>query len=124
MTKRLLTDSAVSVKIANDHLWREPVANLHVTSFRIVSGILEELLELLKQPGGFLDILRAANGFRQYSLADVGRGEVTTISVWDSAQDAEAVSGVVGAWMQENLSGKVEMTYMAIGDVALLEDMG
>ena len=100
------------------------MANLHVTSFRIVSGTLEELLELLKEPGGFLDILRAANGFRQYSLADGGHGEVTTISVWDSAQDAEAVSGVVGEWMRENLGGRVEMTYMAIGDVALLEDMG
>lgn len=100
------------------------MANLHVTSFKIASGTLEELLELLKHPGGFLDTLRAANGFRQYSLADVGGGEVTTISVWDSAQDAEAASGVVGAWMQKNLSGRVEMTYMAIGDVALLEDMG
>jgi len=100
------------------------MANIHVTSFRIVSGTLDGLLKLLKEPGGFLDMLRAAKGFRQYSLADVGRGEVTTISVWNSAQDAEAVSGAVGAWMQENLSGRVEMTYMAVGDVALLEDMG
>ncbi len=100
------------------------MANLHVTTFRVASGTLTELLDLMRQPGGFVDILRAAPGFRQYGLADLGTGEVTSISIWDSAADADAVSPTILAWAQSQLAGRLEMTYMAIGDLALLEGPG
>ena len=94
--------------------------NLHVNSFRITKGTFDELLATLQAPGGLVDILRAAEGFIRYGIVDLGSGELTTISVWTSGDAAAAASPLVVDWMRTHLADRIEGTYMAVGDFALL----
>ena len=97
----------------------ESSRNVHITTFRLSSGSVAELVDLIIRPGNLADILRAADGFCSYDIVDIGDGRITSMSVWTSPAAAEAVRTPVAHWMRDNLVDRAEMTDMAIGPLAL-----
>ena len=67
---------------------------------------------------GMLPIFREQSGFRAYSLAEMG-GEVVSLSVWDSAEDADAASRLAAGWIAQNLAGALDLREARMGELLM-----
>jgi hypothetical protein len=95
------------------------VKNVHIVAFRVTSGTVRELVELIEEPGSLADILRSADGFCAYDIVDAGDGMTTSISTWMSSSDAEAARPVVAQWMRDHIADGVQMIAMTVGDLVI-----
>ena len=55
-------------------------------------------------PGGLADVFRASPGFVAYTFAHLGDGTNCSISVWTSAESADAAMAAAGTWTAANIS--------------------
>lgn len=68
--------------------------------------------------------IRHAPGFVSYALLDVGCGELTSISVFESRLELDAGDQIIGAWIAEHLP-KLQRTPTSteIGEIILQRGM-
>jgi hypothetical protein len=67
---------------------------------------------------GMLPIFRDQPGFRAYSIAESG-GEIISLSVWDTAEDAEAANAVAADWIRENLADRLDLRDVRTGELLM-----
>jgi len=72
--------------------------------------------------GGMLDTFRLEPGFRRYEVADIGDGELLSVSLWQSRASAERGVALARKWVAANLAGKIELESNRVGDVAFTAD--
>ena len=72
---------------------------------------------------GMLPILEAQPGFRAYSLAATG-DEVVSLSVWDTAEQAESANAAAASWVAENIADQIELVDAKVGEVLLSTTLG
>jgi hypothetical protein len=72
---------------------------------------------------GMLPIFEATPGFRAYSLAD-SDGEVLSLSVWETADAAEAAHELAADWIGENMAGELELLERRTGELLLGTALG
>ena len=91
--------------------------HMRVATYRLKGGsTFEEIAEAAR--GGMLDTFRLESGFRRYEVANVGDGELISISLWESRESAERGVALAREWVGENLAGKIDLESNRIGDVA------
>ena len=88
--------------------------HVRVASYKITSGNAAEIAELAQ--GGMLPIFRSHDGFLGYSLLEVNGGEVISVSVWQSHQDAEEATALAAEWVAKNLADRVSLEWSGVGD--------
>ncbi len=94
---------------------------IRVATYRLKSGTtFEEVADAAK--GGMLDSFRLEPGFRRYEVADLGDGELISVSLWESRGAAEHGVALARAWVAENLAERIELVSNRIGDVAFTAD--
>src|SRR5438105_11151446 len=72
-----------------------------IRCYRLAQGSLDELARLVDM--GFADLIGAQPGFVSYEFVDCGDGEVTTISLFREALQAETSRDLAQRWTEENL---------------------
>jgi len=91
--------------------------HMRVATYRLNEGTtFEEIAEAAR--GGMLDTFCLEPGFRRYEVADIGDGELISISLWESRESAERGVDRAREWVGENLSGKIDLESNRVGDVA------
>jgi hypothetical protein len=85
------------------------------------SGDAHELAQRAEE--GMLPIFRAQPGFKAYSLATAG-DEIISLSVWDSAEQAEAANAAAAGWVAENMADSIELIDAKVGEVLLSTTLG
>jgi hypothetical protein len=73
-----------------------------IRRYRLKRGAMEELAGRVDE--GFAEEICTRPGFVSYELVDCGHGEVTTISLFGEAHQAEASRQLAGRWIEENLT--------------------
>jgi heme-degrading monooxygenase HmoA len=73
-----------------------------IRRYRLRQGPMEELARRIDN--GFADEIRAQPGFVSYEFIDGGEGEVTTLSIFREADQAEASRELARRWTEESLS--------------------
>ena len=58
-----------------------------------------------------------------YSLAATG-DEVVSLSVWDTAEQAEAANAAAASWVAENIADRIELVDAKIGEVLVSTTLG
>lgn len=86
-----------------------------------VTGDIHELAR--KAEAGMLPIFQAQPGFKAYSLAS-SEGEILSLSVWESADNAEAASAAAADWIAENIADRIELKEVRIGEILLSTTLG
>ncbi len=86
------------------------MSHLRVATFDVISGTLEDLVEVIKQPGSFVDICHALPGFKSYSLLEVSPTQVMSISVWETHEEAEEAIAASAEWVAVNMADTVKRT--------------
>jgi hypothetical protein len=73
-----------------------------IRRYRLTRGAMEELANRVDE--SFAEEIRTQPGFMSYEFIDCGEGEITTISLFDEANQAEASRELAERWTHENLS--------------------
>lgn len=91
--------------------------HIRVATYRLKAGAkFQEIADEAK--GGMLDTFRLEPGFRRYEVADIGDGELVSISLWESREAAEHGVELAKEWVSANLAGRIELVSNRVGDVA------
>lgn len=79
--------------------------HVRIATYKQTAGTFEELSRMIQAPGGLADVFRATPGFVAYTFADLGDGTNCSISVWGSAEAADAATAAARTWTAANISG-------------------
>jgi hypothetical protein len=91
-----------------------------IATYRI-SGDPHELAR--KAEEGMLPIFQAQPGFRAYNLA-VSGDILTSMSAWDTAEEAEAATPAAASWIAENIADEIELVDIRIAEILLATALG
>jgi hypothetical protein len=72
---------------------------------------------------GMLPIFQAAEGFKAYSVAAT-EDEIWSMSVWETAEQAEAANGLAAGWVAENLADSITVTETHVGELMISTTLG
>jgi hypothetical protein len=93
--------------------------HLRVATYKINKGSFQEIADTAKT--GMLKTFQGTPGFIRYGLADIGDGNVMSISLWRTHAEAEASVPVAATWVRENLNDRIELKSNQVGDLAFFE---
>ncbi len=83
--------------------------------YKFAPGKADEALS--KAEKGMFAIYREQPGFVSYHLVKTGPDAGVSISTGESAQQAEAASGLAAGWVRENIAPLVETVWNHTGEV-------
>ena len=86
-----------------------------IATYRI-SGDPPELAR--KAEEGMLPIFQARPGFRAYILV-VSGDILTSMSAWDTVEEAEAATPAAASWIADNIADDIELVDIRIGEILL-----
>lgn len=89
-----------------------------IAFFRLRSGSFEQVVDVVKSPGGLLEIFRGRPGFLSYELIETSSGLVS-VSRWDIAKHADAASQVAASWAADHISDLVRLEQSDVGEIVL-----
>src|SRR5207244_2342775 len=81
------------------------VAHTVIRRYKVDPGNVDEIISRAKQ--GFVPLISKAPGFRRYTMADAGGGELLTISTFETRQAALDSVRLAADWVKENLASLV-----------------
>src|SRR5438093_12503509 len=90
--------------------------HVRVATYGITKGTFEDLAGRAKT--GMLPKFQQQPGFIRYGVADVGGGNLLSISLWDTHEQAEAAAPVAAEWVKDNMAGELELRTNQTGDFA------
>ncbi len=82
-----------------------------IRQYRVSARDTDEIVRLVQS--GFVPIIRAVNGFREYHLIAGNNGELTTVSLFDNQASAEESARKASGWVQQNLAQYLQGTPQA-----------
>ena len=78
--------------------------HIRIATYQQTDGTFEDLCAVIQAPGGLADVFRASPGFVAYTFADLGDGTNCSISVWTSAEAADAAVAAARTWTAANIA--------------------
>jgi heme-degrading monooxygenase HmoA len=91
--------------------------HVRVATYRLMGdAAFTEIADAAK--GGMLDTFRMEPGFLRYEVADLGEGQLISISLWESRDAAERGTAAAREWVGQHLAGRIELVSNQIGDLA------
>jgi hypothetical protein len=78
--------------------------HIRIATYKQTAGTFEALCAVIQAPGGLADVFRASLGFVAYTFANLGDGNNCSISVWTSAEAADAAMAAAGTWTAANIA--------------------
>ena len=88
--------------------------HVRVATYKVTKGTPEEAAELAEN--GMLPIFKSHAGFIGYSVLKIGEGEVMSVSVWNSHQDAEEAIPLAKDFVAEHMDGRIAIEWQSIAD--------
>lgn len=89
-----------------------------VAFFRLRSGSFEQVVDVVKSPGGLLEIFSRQPGFQSYELIETPSGLVS-MSRWVSSKHATAASQVAASWAADHIDALVKLEQSDVGEIVL-----
>ena len=95
---------------------------MHVRMARMsYTGDIDDLAQ--RAEAGMLPIFQGADGFKAYSVA-AADGEIWSLSVWETAEAAEAANQLAAGWVAENLADEITVTETHVGELLISTTLG
>lgn len=89
-----------------------------IAFYRLRSGSFEQVIDLVRAPGGILEIFRGRPGFQSYEIIDTGSGLVS-LSRWDTSKHADAAAHVAASWNADHVLDLVRQEQSDVGEIVL-----
>lgn len=81
-------------------------------TYRVQSGSIEDLMHRIDRD--FAEALSQEPGFVSYQAVDLGQGRLCTMSVFDTAEQAEESNELAAQWVAQELAGDFEIERMGV----------
>jgi heme-degrading monooxygenase HmoA len=88
--------------------------HVRIATYSMQNGTAEEAAELAK--AGMLPIFRGQPGFVRYGLALLDDGNIASVSVWETHDEAEAANAAAAQWVAANLADRIALQSTHVGD--------
>jgi heme-degrading monooxygenase HmoA len=95
------------------------MSHVRIGIYTLTSGTAQEVADLARE--GMLSVFRAQPGFGAYGLAQTQEGKFVSVSLWESAEQAQQANELAASWVGENLAGKVRLEDTQVGDFIFYE---
>lgn len=95
------------------------MSHVRIGIYTLTSGTAQEVADLARE--GMLSVFRAQPGFGAYGLAQTQEGKFVSVSLWESAEQAQQANELAASWVGENLAGKVRLEGTQVGDFMFYE---
>ena len=89
--------------------------HVRVATYKLTKGTPEEAADLAQS--GMLPIFKSHGGFIGYSVLKVGDGELMSISVWKSHQDAEEATALARDFVADQMADRISLEWSGVADV-------
>ncbi len=97
------------------------MSHVRIGVYAVTSGTVKEVADRARE--GMLSVFRAQPGFRAYGLAETQEGKVVSVSMWDSADQAQQANELAASWVSENLADRVRLEGTHVGDFSAARHM-
>jgi len=84
--------------------------HLRVATYDVTSGTPGEIAEIVKQPGGMLEIFQAMPGFKAYSVLETSPTELMSVSAWETHAEAEEAIASAAEWVATHTADRIKRT--------------
>jgi len=95
--------------------------HLRVGIYMLTEGTHEDATEIAQAPGGILEVFRKQPGFVAYGVGRTDDDFVISLSIWESAEQAQAATATAAGWVDERLESRIELQDDYVGDLLFLE---
>jgi hypothetical protein len=98
--------------------------HLRVALYLLTGGTADQVIERVRSKGGMAEVFQHQPGFVAYGIGVTEDGFLISISIWDSAAQADAATAMAAEWVEEHLEDRVELQDDFVGDLAFLLQAG
>jgi heme-degrading monooxygenase HmoA len=95
------------------------MSHVRVAVYDLTSGTAKEAADLAQE--GMLGVFRGQPGFQAYGLAETQEGKMVSVSLWESAEQAQQANELAASWVKENLADRVRLESGQVGDFLFYE---
>lgn len=87
--------------------------------YALTSGTAKEVGDRAQE--GMLSVFRDQPGFKAYGLAETQEGKLLSVSLWESAEQAQQANDLAASWVSENLADRIRLEGTQVGDFLFFE---
>ena len=98
--------------------------HLRVGLYLLTGGTADQVVERVRSKGGMAEAFRHEPGFVAYGVGVTDDGYLISISIWDSAAQADAATLTAAQWVEEHIEDRVELQDDYVADLAFLVQAG
>jgi heme-degrading monooxygenase HmoA len=95
------------------------MSHVRVGVYVLTSGTAREVGDRARD--GMLSVFRGQSGFKAYGLAETQEGKLISVSLWDSADQAQQANDLAASWVSENLADRIRLESAQVGDFMFYE---
>lgn len=98
--------------------------HLRVGIYMLTGGTPDDVIKSVRSKGGMLEVFREQPGFVAYGIATTDDDYLISLSIWESAEQADAATAVAAEWVEEHIEQRVELQNDYIADLDFLVQAG
>jgi heme-degrading monooxygenase HmoA len=98
--------------------------HLRVGLYLLTGGTADQVIERVRSKDGMVEVFRRQPGFIAYGIGVTEDDFLISISIWDSAEQADAATAVAAEWVEEHIEDRVALQEDFVGDLAFLVQAG
>ena len=95
------------------------MSHVRIGVYALTAGTAKEVAD--KAQEGMLSVFRGQPGFQAYGVAESHDGEVISVSLWDSGDQAQKANELAASWVRENLGDRIRLESARVGDFLFYE---
>ena len=97
------------------------MTTVRIGIYAMTSGTPQEVTDRAQEQDGMLSLFRAQPGFKAYGLAETQEGKLVSVSLWESAEQAQQANELAASWVKENLADRIQLEGTQVGDFLFFE---
>ena len=95
------------------------MSHVRIAVYTVTSGTAKEVGDRGQE--GMLPVFRGQSGFQAYGLAETREGKLVSVSLWESAEQAQQANELAASWVKENIADRVQLESAQVGDFLFFE---
>lgn len=90
--------------------------HLRIALYDMTSGSVDEAIEIARK--GMIPLYEAQPGFVRYEVGTLDDGGVVSLSIWETADEAQKAIEVAAGWVKENLADRIKLREQHTGTMS------
>lgn len=85
--------------------------HLRVATYEVIEGTPADIMEIVQQPDGVIEVYKGMPGFKAYSLLEISPTEIMSVTAWETHAEAEEAIAAAAEWVATHIAGRLKRTF-------------